>query len=89
MTKSERFLVWLALANFSLFVVGLFAVGGEAVSGRSEDGRYFLGYRDRYTEVSRSVFLYSFLHTLSLFVTHPLAIAAGFRAGRRARRSSP
>ena len=88
MTNSERFLVWLALANFSLFVVGLFALGGEAISGRSEDGRYFLGYRDRYTEVSRSLFLYSFVHTLSLFVTHPLAIAAGYRAGRRARKSN-
>ena len=41
------------------------------------DGHYYLGYRGTYTEVSRSLFVYSFNHTLSLFVTHPVAITAG------------
>ena len=89
MTPRERFLVWLALVNFGLFLIAVFALDGEAISGKSQDGQYFLGYRGAYTEVSRSVFTYSFFHTLSLFVTHPLAIAAGFMASRRERNSNP
>ncbi len=88
MTPRERFLVWLALVNFGLFLIALFALGGEAISGKSQDGLYYLGYRGTYTEVSRFVFTYSLFHTLSLFVTHPLAIAAGFSASRRARASN-
>jgi hypothetical protein len=88
MTPRDRFLVWLAVVNFGLFFISVFALNGDAISGKSQDGQYFLGYRGAYTEVSRSVFIYSFIHTLSLFVTHPLAIAAGFMASRRVRNSN-
>ena len=88
MTSPERFFFWLAIVNFIVFVAIAVPLGGDAISGMSRDGHYYLMEHGIYTEVSRPVFIYSAIHTLSLFVTHPLGIAAGFRARNRARHLS-
>jgi hypothetical protein len=68
---------FLALANFLVFVIIAVSIGGEAISGKVEGGRYYLWYRGDYTEVSRSVWNYSRMHTISVFITHSLGILLG------------
>ena len=67
MTSVERFLFWLAIANFLIFVIVAALIGGDAISGTERDGRYFLKSHGAYTEVTRQVFIYSKVHTISLF----------------------
>lgn len=86
MTQVERFLFWLAVVNFVVFVVIAVALGGDALSGTTRDGHYYLMQHGVYTEVTRPVFLYSTIHTLSLFITQPVGIAAALRAAVRARK---
>jgi hypothetical protein len=85
MTRAERILFWLAIANFLSFVIIAGALGGDALNGAQRDGRYFLMMHGVYREVSRGVFLYSEAHIVSLFLTQPLGIIAAVRARRRAR----
>jgi hypothetical protein len=82
LTPRERILFWLALTNFAAFCVLWLALGGYALKGGVSEGHYFLGMGKVRTEVSASVFALNILHTLSLFVTHPI----GFLVWRRARR---
>jgi hypothetical protein len=88
MTARERFLFWLGIANLCLFVGVALVLGGDAINGTSRDGHYFLMEHGHYTEVSRPVFIYSVVHTFSLFITSPLALVVAFRARHRARQSS-
>src|SRR3954447_23946789 len=57
-------------------------LGGDALNGRVEAGRYYLGSHGRLTEVSRDVFTYSWWHPISLMVTQPLALLAGWCAAK-------
>lgn len=88
MTKGERFFCWLALVNFGSFIIVSLVLGGDALNGTARDGHYYLDQKGTYTEVSRGVFVYSVIHALSLFVTHPLAIVTMFKARSRVRRSA-
>jgi hypothetical protein len=78
---NRRFLLratsFLALANFIAFILIATLIGGDALNGHTEYGR-FLRQHGTLTEVSWAVFIYSKLHALSLFVTHPLAMWAGW-----------
>ncbi len=63
------------------------------VFGHMEDGRFFLKSHGGLTEVSHAVFIYSWLHALSVIVTVPLAMAVNLiwgrrRAGNRSERGS-
>ena len=69
------FLGWL---NFMVFFFVAVALGGDAVSGRVEAGHYYLSSHGHLTEVSRGVFTYSRIHTHAIFITHPLAMFAGY-----------
>ena len=48
--------------NFLIFGALSIYLGGDASMGKVEDGRYYLGLRGHYTEVSQAVFNYSRLH---------------------------
>ena len=85
MTKGERRLFWLAIINFVTFVAIAMLLGGDALNGTARDGRYFLMQHGDYTEVSRPVFLYSVVHTVSTIVLMLVAVAIQFRARCRAR----
>lgn len=68
--------VVIGFLNFLWFFAESSTVG-DANRGYTRDGRYFLVHAGRATEVSREAFEWSTIHGLSLFVTHPIAIAGG------------
>jgi hypothetical protein len=68
----------LGFINFIIFFILAMYLGGDAVNGRIYHGHYFLMSHGRYTEVSKSVFDYSKWHVYSLWITHPMAILAGY-----------
>ena len=63
-----------AVANFALLALGAFLLGGDALSGHAEGGHYFLGSAGKFVEVSRFVWIYSYVHVISNFVTFGLAV---------------
>jgi hypothetical protein len=64
------------MLNFAIFFVVAQFIGGDAVNGFARDGHYYLNNKGHFTEVSRSVFMYSKWHVYSLFITHPLGIVS-------------
>jgi hypothetical protein len=68
------------LANFIVFFVVAVVLGGDAINGKTDGGRYFLANHGRLTQVSRGIFEYSRYHAISLFITHPMALLAAWRA---------
>jgi len=68
------------LANFAVFFIVALTLGGDAINGKAEGGRYFLANHGKLTEVSREIYDYSRYHAISLFITHPIAFLAGWRA---------
>lgn len=64
----------IALVNFGVFWFVALSVGGDAVNGKIADGRYYLANHGVLTEVSYPVFVYSYIHVLSVFVTHSLFV---------------
>jgi hypothetical protein len=85
MTSRERVVVWIAVVNFVAFVAIAVPLGGDALNGGTRDGHYYLMQHGIYTEVSRPVFIYSAIHTLSLLVTSLLGLVVALRARFRAR----
>ena len=65
-----------AIINFASFYIIAVLIGGDAVNGKVENGKYYIANHGKYTEVSKSVFIYSRLHTYSMWVTHPVGILA-------------
>jgi hypothetical protein len=84
LTPRERVYFWLVLVNFVAFIILRFVLGGNALNGGAHSGHYFLGSGRSQTDVSFAIFACSFLHTFSLFITHPLGVVISFRAHRRA-----
>jgi hypothetical protein len=76
--------VWLriawvvAIVNFASFWIIAVASGGDAVNGKEEGGRYFLANHGSYTEVTKAFFEYSRIHSMSVWITHPIAILGAF-----------
>lgn len=74
-TKICLWIILIGLVNFLAFAVAWYAVGGDAIGGRVElhpDGSrtFFLkspGQPD--TAVSRTVFIYSGIHCISIWIT--------------------
>ena len=68
-------MVWLAfvLDIASFYVVSIF-VGGTAEKLIFHDGKYYLSGSSHVTEVSRTVFLYSVTHLVTIGVTLTLSI---------------
>ncbi len=74
----NRILIWiiaLGLANFLLYTVIYAYLGGDAINGKVVDGQYFVrGHFLRYLEghespVSRTLWIYSYLHSISVWPT--------------------
>ena len=68
----------IGIANFFWFLLESLSIGGDALNGHIRDGHYFVGSHGSYTEVSAATWNWSRAHALSVLVTHPLAIGAGF-----------
>jgi hypothetical protein len=73
-------LFWLAVVNFAVYFVISVQIGGDAVRGTFEAGRYYLSAHGRLTEVPRWVWLYSWAHSISVWVTFPLGMLGGVMA---------
>ncbi len=80
MDRRTRICIWiivLGLANFLAYTVTYLDLGGDAMNGyvRLDAGsdppvkRYFLVERGRSVEVSRGVWIYSAVHSISIWVT--------------------
>jgi hypothetical protein len=52
--------------NFFAFVAGTFIFGGDTIGGMEADGKYYLRQKEHLLEVSKTVFLYSKYHGLSV-----------------------
>jgi hypothetical protein len=48
---------------------------GDALNGYEQDGHYFVRLHGAYVEVSRATWEWIRVHSLSVFITHPLAMA--------------
>ena len=71
-----RFLVLLALVNFVVYVIVAGTHGGDAWNGYTKDGRYFVSEHGNTTEVSRTFWMYSYYHTIFLWITYLSAVIA-------------
>ena len=60
----------LAALNFVVLLIITAQIGGDAMNGKIEAGHYFVGNHGVYTEVSRRVWILSYLRTLSTIFTH-------------------
>jgi hypothetical protein len=73
-----RAIALVGVINFILFVAGSFYLGGDALNGYRRDGHYFLGMHSNgpFTEVSRSIFLYSEWHGFLLIGNFAIVLVA-------------
>ena len=71
-------MIAIGMLNFLAFAIIATCLGGDAINGRSENGHYFFSSHGKETEVSEAVYSYSRIHTYSVWITHPLAIASGW-----------
>ncbi len=79
--KKKRLCLAIAAAgmtNFFVFFVVALLMGGDAVNGYQTDNHYFVANHGRYTEVSRSFFLYSRVHVYTIFCTWPFVMVSLF-----------
>lgn len=88
MTRRQRFFFWLSCVNLGLFAAIAVSLGGNALNRTVHNGHYFLMLGGVYTEVSRPIFMYSVVHTVSVVITQPIAaiifLSARFRAKGKA-----
>lgn len=80
-----QLLFLLGILNFFVFWFAALYLGGDALSGRVLNGHYFLSNHGHLHEVSARVFAYSKWHTLTVLVTHPVAILSAWLLARDAR----
>jgi len=83
--------IWLLnFLNFFAFVCGAVRLGGDAGNGYHVRDEYFLGAKGGfYIPVSRTVWLYSYYHSVSVWAFFFLAfLAVGWHMNRAARRSN-
>ena len=77
MGKATRILFMVTVINFGVWGVVNSSIHGDAINGKIEHGRYYVAMKGRYTEVSRGVYWYSFVHTCSNFVLFSALIFSG------------
>jgi hypothetical protein len=63
--------------NFFWFFAESAALGGDGLNGYARGGRYYVASHGSYTEVSEAAWTWSRIHAVSVFITHPLAMAGG------------
>ena len=62
------------MANFAIYWHIAVAIGGDAVSGKVVAGHYYVFSHGQFTEVPAWLYRYSRAHTISTWVTLPLAV---------------
>ena len=77
MSKLTHILFVVTVLNFGAWGIVNSVIHGDAVNGKIESGKYYVAMKGRYTEVSRGVYLYSYIHTCTNFVLFPATILSG------------
>ena len=72
--KLTRLLLVVTVLNFGVWGVVNSVIRGDAVNGKIEHDKYYVAMKGKYTEVSRGVYLYSYIHTCTNFVLFPATI---------------
>lgn len=68
------FLFLAGMLNCGVFALVACVIGGDAMNGHIKNGRYYVRDKRRVTEVSRTVWMYSYYHARSIWITHPLCV---------------
>lgn len=85
MAPREQVFFWIATVNFVVFVAVAVPLGGISLNGGVRGGHYFLMLGGVYTEVSRPIFIYSTIHSISVIITWPIVAAMWLKARFRRR----
>jgi len=72
LAKIGSWMLAVAILNFVGFFLISLLLGGDAVNGKIEAGRYYLSSRGAFIEVSQTVWIYSYVHVISVWISHPL-----------------
>ena len=84
MTRVERIIMLLGVANMVLSLIFFFALGGTAFHGAQHDGLYFLGDgHSHFTEVSRETYRLSQVQGASILLSTLAAFIVGLIASAR------
>lgn len=87
-TKVCVWLILLGLGNFLAYGVGYALIGGDAPNGAVRAGQYFVrGHFIHYLsgqeqEVSRGVWIYSYIHSISIWPSIAIVLLALFALAR-------
>ncbi len=73
--RALRIVNAVGICNFLSFAAAALLLGGDAVNGFEQGGQFYLAGNGRVTEVSRVVWLYSWVHTVSNVALFPLMVA--------------
>jgi hypothetical protein len=68
----------IAFVNFFTCMIISLIIGGSAQLGKIDGEHYYVGDHGHFREVPFIIYLYSLIHTYSLFITHPLFPLAGW-----------
>ena len=68
----------IGFVNFAVFWIVAAIIGGDAVGNGPINGKYYVSSHGHQIEVSRSVYEYSWYHSRSIWITHPLAFFGWF-----------
>jgi|HubBroStandDraft_3_1064219.scaffolds.fasta_scaffold317331_1 hypothetical protein len=79
-------IIFCGMSLWLSWMVVSFCLGGDAFLGKAEGGKYFLGSHGGYTEVSRNVYTYSWIHGYVAWAGWGMAVLAAF-AGYRSRKA--
>ena len=71
-----RMLVIIAVINFFTFISVDIYSGGSAMNGYQKDGLYYIGSHGSYRQVSKAFWTYSYIHGITMWITH-LSVFAG------------
>ncbi|MEW6531301.1 MAG: hypothetical protein AB1473_10715 [Thermodesulfobacteriota bacterium] len=77
MSKFTRILFVVTVLNFGVWGIINSVIHGDAINGKMEHGIYYVAAKGRYAEVSRGVYLYSYIHTCTNFLLFPSTILSG------------
>lgn len=68
-------IIFIGLGNFLTYTIMYAYIGGDAANGQIVDGRYFVrghfmhSLTGKESEVTRGVWIYSYLHSISIWLT--------------------
>lgn len=72
--SAAKIVLFITIFNFGIWGAANSVIHGDAINGKIEDGKYYVAMKGKYTEVSKRIFIYSYVHTWSVILSFPLTI---------------